>query len=118
MRRLCADYAWDFDSFSGKDSNAFGQKRVRPPASHYKKPDEAVRHYGLHHEADLVHVGGNQYPGVARTALALTKDVPGPVGGYAFSKFTSENPPHSVFLPGGAVCLAQFFEELNAFCLY
>src|SRR5208337_2257416 len=114
MRRLCADYPRDFDSFPGADSYSFGKKRVRPPAAQHMKPYEAIIHYGLHDEADLIHVRGNKYPGMAGTAFSLEKYVSGPVGEHTFSKFTSENPAHLALLPGCAVCLAQFSQKLNA----
>jgi hypothetical protein len=79
------------------------------------KPDEAVIHYGLHDEADLIHVCGNKYQGIARSAFSLAKDVSGPVGEHAFPKFISKNPAHLVFLPRCAVCLAQLSQKLNAF---
>jgi hypothetical protein len=52
---------------------------------------------------------------MARTAFSLAKDVSGPVGKNTFSKFTSKNPAHLVFLPRRAVCLAKFSQKLNAF---
>jgi hypothetical protein len=52
---------------------------------------------------------------MAGTAFSLAKDVSGPVGEDAFSKLTSKNSAHLVFLPRCAVCLAQFSQKLNAF---
>jgi hypothetical protein len=79
------------------------------------KPDEAIIHNGLHYEADFIHVSGNKYPGIARTAFSLAKDVSRPVCENTFSKFTSKNSAHLVLLPGCAVCLAKFLQKLNAF---
>jgi hypothetical protein len=52
---------------------------------------------------------------MAGTAFSLAKDVSGPVGEDTFSKFTSKNSAHLVFLTWSAVSLAQFPQKLNAF---
>ncbi len=110
MNGFAAYDSCDFFTFASENGDPLTKQDLVPPAADGDEFDEAIVSDVLHHEADFVHVAGNEDSWAFIRIDANYRA--GAVSGERaeFGEFIGENGPDFVFVAGNGVCFAEFFE--------
>src|SRR4051794_39522706 len=120
VRRLRAEHAYDI-ALMRAYGDPLGEHDLLPPAAHSLEPQVAVIIYHRDHEANFVHVPGDQYPGrllLLDATAGLDADYGAEVIGHHLtqrSQVASHDVAHFVLLPRHAERIGQIPHHLQGF---